>query len=222
MIPFILTVIQPDLGTSFSILILGISIMFIAGVKIWKFVVGLFIMLVSYPFLWNSIKPYQQKRILSFLNPESDPMGQGYQLIQSKIALGSGSLTGKGFLEGTQSYLEYLPEKQTDFIFTLIGEEFGFIGTIFVIFLYSLLILIAFYISMKSFYVFGRILSLGIALNLFIHVILNMAMVTGLMPVVGIPLPLISYGGTAMLSIMISFGLLLNVELHYNYKKIND
>ena len=108
--------------------------MFIAGVKIWKFVVGLLIMVISYPFFWNSIKPYQQKRILSFLNPESDPLGQGYQLIQSKIALGSGSLTGKGFLEGTQSYLEYLPEKQTDFIFTLIGEEFGFIGTIFIIF----------------------------------------------------------------------------------------
>ena len=105
--------------------------MFIAGVKIWKFGVGLLIMAISYPFFWNSIKPYQQKRILSFLNPESDPLGQGYQLIQSKIALGSGSLTGKGFLEGTQSYLEYLPEKQTDFIFTLIGEEFGFIGTIF-------------------------------------------------------------------------------------------
>ncbi len=220
-IPFILTVIQPDLGTSLSIFILGVSIMFIAGVKIWKFVVGLLIMVISYPFFWNSIKPYQQKRILSFLNPESDPLGQGYQLIQSKIALGSGSLTGKGFLEGTQSYLEFLPEKQTDFIFTLIGEEFGFIGTIFVIFLYSLLILIAFYISIKSIHVFGRILSLGVALNLFIYVILNMSMVTGLMPVVGIPLPLLSYGGTAMLSVMISFGLLLNVDLHYNYKKID-
>ncbi len=134
--------------------------------------------------------------------------------------MGSGSLTGKGFLEGTQSYLEYLPAKQTDFIFTLIGEEFGFIGTIFVIFLYSLLISIAFYISIKSIHVFGRILSLGVGLNLFIYVILNMTMVTGLMPVVGIPLPLLSYGGTAMLSVMISFGLLLNVDLHYNYKKI--
>ncbi len=194
--------------------------MFIAGVKIWKFVVGLSIMVISYPFFWNSIKLYQQKRILSFLNPESDPLGQGYQLIQSKIALGSGSLTGKGFLEGTQSYLEYLPEKQTDFIFTLIGEEFGFIGTIFIVFLYSLLILIAFYISIKSIHIFGRIISLGVALNLFIYVVLNMAMVTGLMPVVGIPLPLLSYGGTAMLSVMISFGLLLNVDLHYNYQKM--
>ena len=220
-IPFILTVIQPDLGTSLIIAMLGICIMFLAGVKIWKFVVSLLIMIISYPFFWNFIKPYQQKRILSFLNPESDPLGQGYQLIQSKIALGSGSLTGKGFLEGTQSYLEYLPEKQTDFIFTLIGEEFGFIGTIFIIFLYSLLILIAFYISIKSIHVFGRIVSIGVALNLFIHVILNMSMVTGLMPVVGIPLPLLSYGGTAMLSIMISFGLLLNVDIYYNYKKIS-
>ena len=222
MIPFTLTVIQPDLGTSLSIFILGAGIMFVAGVKIWKFVVGLLIMAISYPFFWNSIKPYQQKRILSFLNPDSDPMGQGYQLIQSKIALGSGSLTGKGFLKGSQSYLEYLPEKQTDFVFTLIGEEFGFIGTIFIVFLYSLLILIAFYISIKSIHVFGRILSLGVALNLFIHIILNMAMVTGLMPIVGIPLPLLSYGGTAMLSVMISFGLLLNVELHHNYKKMNQ
>jgi len=220
-IPFTLTVIQPDLGTSLSIFILGVGIMFIAGVKIWKFAVGLLIMVISYPFFWNSIKPYQQKRILSFLNPEFDPMGQGYQLIQSKIALGSGSLNGKGFLEGTQSYLEYLPEKQTDFIFTLIGEEFGFIGTIFIVFLYSLLILIAFYISIKSTHVFGRIICLGVALNLFIYVVLNMAMVTGLMPVVGIPIPLLSYGGTAMLSVMISFGLLLNVDLHYDYNKLD-
>jgi len=196
--------------------------MFIAGVKIWKFIIGFVILLISCPFFWNSIKPYQQKRIISFLNPESDPLGQGYQLIQSKIALGSGSLTGKGFLEGTQSYLEFLPEKQTDFIFTLIGEEFGFIGTMFIIFLYFLLILIAFYVSIKCTHVFGRILSLGVSLNLFIHVIFNVAMVTGLMPVVGIPLPLLSYGGTAMLSIMISFGFLLNTELYYNYKKIDQ
>ncbi len=221
-IPFILTTIQPDLGTSITILLLGICLMFIAGVKIWKFVLGLLIMIISYPFIWNSIKPYQQKRILSFLNPESDPMGQGYQLIQSKIALGSGSLGGKGFLEGTQSYLEYLPAKQTDFIFTLIGEEFGFIGTIFIILLYFALILIAFYISIKCIHVFGKILSLGVALNLFLNMIFNMSMVTGLLPVVGIPLPLLSYGGTAMLSIMISFGLLLNVDLHHSYKIVNQ
>ena len=219
--PFLLVLIQPDLGTSLSILLLGTMIMFIAGVRIWKFLLGIFLSLISFPFLWNYIKPYQQKRILSFLNPESDPLGQGYQLIQSKIALGSGGLMGKGYLKGTQSYLEYLPEKQTDFIFTLIGEEFGFVGTIFIIILFLILIFICFYVSIKSYHLFGRILSLGIASNLFIYVVLNMSMVTGLMPVVGIPLPLISYGGTAMLSMMILFGLLLNVDIHYSEKKIH-
>ena len=219
-IPFVLTLLQPDLGTALTILILGIMVMFISGVKIWKFIVGSISVLILIPFLWNYIKPYQQKRILSFLNPENDPLGQGYQLIQSKIALGSGGFAGKGFLQGTQSYLEFLPEKQTDFIFTLIGEEFGFIGTIFVLILFSLIILICFYISFRSFHIFGRVLSLGIACNIFLYVLLNMSMVTGLMPVVGIPLPLISYGGTAMLAVMISFGLLLNIDINYNNKKL--
>ena len=221
LVPFLLVLIQPDLGTSMSIFLMGAIIMFVSGVKIWKFILGTIMMIASFPFLWSSIKPYQQKRVLSFLNPESDPLGQGYQLIQSKIALGSGGLLGKGFLEGTQSYLEYLPEKQTDFIFTLIGEEFGFLGTIFILFLYILLILICFYSSIKSYHIFGRIISLGVAANLFLYVLLNMFMVTGLMPVVGIPLPLLSYGGSAMLSIMISFGLLLNVDVNYSIKKIN-
>jgi len=222
LVPFVLVLIQPDLGTSISIFLLGAMILFVSGIKIWKFVLGAVFFLGSFPFLWNLIQPYQQKRILSFLNPELDPLGQGYQLIQSKIALGSGGLTGKGFLEGTQSYLEYLPEKQTDFIFTLIGEEFGFFGTIFTLILFGILITICFYISIKSYHVFGRIISLGVACNIFIYVVLNMAMVTGLMPVVGIPLPLISYGGTAMLSIMVSFGLLLNVGINYEVKKINQ
>ena len=220
--PCSLILAQPDLGTSLSVILLGLGIMFIAGVKLWKFFIGFFLLLISFPFLWSNIKPYQQKRIISFLNPESDPLGQGYQLIQSKIALGSGALTGKGFLNGSQSYLEYLPEKQTDFIFTLIGEEFGFIGSIFVIFLFLILILIAFYIHIKTIHVFGKIVCLGVAINLFISVITNTAMVTGLMPVVGLPLPLVSYGGTALLSIMISFGLLLNIEIHANYKKLKN
>ena len=221
-VPSLLILLQPDLGTTLSVILLGVSIMFLAGVRIWKFMIGLFILILSFPFLWNNIKPYQQKRIISFLNPESDPLGQGYQLIQSKIALGSGGLTGKGFLNGTQAYLEYLPEKQTDFIFTLIGEEFGFIGSIFVIFLFLILILISFYIYLKTSHIFGKIISLGVAINLFISVIANTAMVTGLMPVVGLPLPLISYGGTAFLSMMISFGLILNVEIHSKSKKMNN
>ena len=220
--PFLLVLIQPDLGTALSILILGILVLFVAGIKIWKFILGFLISIISIPILWNYIKPYQKDRIISFLNPESDPLGQGYQLIQSKIALGSGGSYGKGFLQGSQSYLEYLPEKQTDFIFTLIGEEFGFIGTIFIIILFFLLISICFYISIKSYHIFGRLLALGVASNIFIYVIMNIAMVSGLMPVVGIPLPLISYGGSVMLSIMISIGLVLNVELNYNVKKINN
>ena len=221
-IPFVFVVIQPDLGTSLSILILGVFILFVAGIRLWKFILGFIISVVSIPFLLQSIKPYQRDRIFSFLNPESDPLGQGYQLTQSKIALGSGGATGKGFLEGTQSYLDYLPEKQTDFIFTLIGEEFGFLGTTFIIFLFILLIAVCYFISIKCFHIFGRILALGVASNIFIYVFMNIAMVSGLMPVVGIPLPLISYGGSVMLSIMISIGLVLNVELNYNVKKINN
>ena len=218
-IPFILIVLQPDLGTSLMFLLLGVIIMFVAGVRLWKFFSGFIILLISFPFLWNNLESYQKKRVFSFLNPESDPLGQGYQLIQSKIALGSGGLTGKGFLKGTQSYLEYLPEKQTDFIFTLIGEEFGFIGTSFIIVLFIFLVLIPYYISFRSNSFFGKILSIGISINMFLYVVSNMSMVVGLMPVVGIPLPLLSYGGTAMLSVMISFGILMNVCVHEKIEK---
>ncbi len=220
-LPFLLVVIQPDLGTALSILILGVFILFSCGLRIWKFILGIIIVIISIPLLLNYLKPYQKDRVISFLNPEADALGRGYQLIQSKIALGSGGFSGKGFLEGTQSYLQYLPEKQTDFIFTLIGEEFGFIGTVFIIFLFLLVISICFYISIKSTHIFGRIVSIGVGTNIFIYVILNISMVSGLMPVVGIPLPLVSYGGSAMLSIMISMGLVLNMELNSNLKKIS-
>ena len=220
--PFILVLMQPDLGTALSIVILGIFILFASGVMLWKFILGAFIVIGSIPLLLNFLKPYQRDRIVSFLNPDADALGAGYQLIQSKIALGSGGLTGKGFLEGTQSYLQYLPEKQTDFIFTLIGEEFGFIGTIFIIFLFLLIISICFYISIKSNHIFGRLLCIGIGANIFIYVIMNISMVSGLMPIVGIPLPLVSYGGSAMLSIMVSIGLVLNTELNINEKKFQN
>ncbi len=221
-LPFILVVIQPDLGTALSIVILGAILLFASGVRIWKFIIGAFAIIISIPVLLNYLKPYQKDRLISFLNPEEDALGRGYQLIQSKIALGSGGLSGKGFLEGSQSYLQYLPEKQTDFIFTLIGEEFGFIGTIFIIFLFLIIITICFYISIKSSHVFGRLLCIGVGTNIFIYVIMNISMVSGLMPVVGIPLPLVSYGGSAMLSIMISIGLVLNMELNANIKKIKN
>ncbi len=221
-LPFILVLAQPDLGTALSIVILGVLILFASGVRLWKFIFGISAVILSIPLLLNYLKPYQRDRVISFLNPEEDALGRGYQLIQSKIALGSGGLSGKGFLEGTQSYLQYLPEKQTDFIFTLIGEEFGFIGTIFIIFLFLLLISICFYISIKSIHIFGRLLSIGVGTNIFIYVIMNISMVSGLMPVVGIPLPLVSYGGSAMLSIMISIGLVLNMELNANEKKLKN
>ena len=221
-LPILLVASQPDLGTAILIALSGLVVLWLAGLHVRFFVYSSLAFLVSMPFIVSFLEPYQKLRVLTFFNPERDPLGAGYQIIQSKIAVGSGGLTGKGFLKGTQSYLEFLPEKHTDFVFTLFSEEFGFIGTIFIVFLYSLLILIAFYISIKSIHVFGRILSLGVALNMFLYMIFNMAMVTGLMPVVGIPLPLLSFGGTAMLSIMISFGLLLNVDLHYNYQKIDQ
>ena len=220
-IPFLFVLLQPDLGTALMILLLGFSIIFIAGVRLWKFVFGLIMLIIAMPLIWNHLKPYQHKRIMAFLNPESDPLGSGYHLIQSKIALGSGGLSGKGFLQGTQSYLEYLPEKQTDFIFTLIGEEFGFIGTIFLLILFLLIIILSYYISFKSNHVFGRILSVGVSLNFFLYVFSNASMITGLIPVVGVPLPLISYGGTAMLSVMISFGLLMNVSVNGHLKKLD-
>ncbi len=221
-LPFLLVVLQPDLGTALSIIILGVFILFASGIRLWKFVLGFILVIGSIPLLLNFLKPYQKDRVISFLNPEADALGRGYQLIQSKIALGSGGVSGKGFLEGTQSYLQYLPEKQTDFIFTLIGEEFGFIGTIFIIFLFLLVISICFYISIKSNHIFGRLLSIGVGTNIFIYVIMNISMVSGLMPVVGIPLPLVSYGGSAMLSIMISIGLILNVELNSGVKKLKN
>ena len=220
--PFILIMMQPDLGTAVILFLLGIIIMFLAGVRVWKFVLSFSITLILMPTIWKYfLEDYQKKRLISFLNPESDPLGAGYHLIQSKIALGSGGLSGKGYLKGSQSYLEYLPEKQTDFIFTHIGEEFGFIGTMFVLSLYSMIILICFYIAFKSLSTFGRILSLGVGTNLFLYVICNTAMVIGLMPVVGVPLPLLSYGGSVMFSIMISFGLLMNIDINHRQKRFS-
>tara|TARA_Y100000590_G_C15589014_1_gene965277 strand:- start:49 stop:1143 length:1095 start_codon:yes stop_codon:yes gene_type:complete len=220
LIPFYLVLSQPDLGTAIMILLLGTSLMFFVGIRIWKFILVFIISIGSLPVLWNLLKSYQQKRVIAFLNPELDPLGTGYHLTQSKIALGSGGLTGKGYLQGTQSYLEYLPEKQTDFIFTLIGEEFGFLGTIFLLTLFILLIILSYLISYKSNNLFGKIISIGVSLNLFLYVFFNTAMVTGIIPVVGVPLPLVSYGGTALLSIMLSFGLLMNANINSDIKKL--
>jgi rod shape determining protein RodA len=189
-------------------------VFFLAGVRVWVFALALAAGGAVLPFAWNHLKDYQKNRILMFLNPESDPLGAGYHILQSKIALGSGGVFGKGFLHGTQSHLSFLPEKQTDFIFTMIAEEFGLVGGLVLLGLYILVIGYAFAIGLRSRSQFGRLLGLGIAVNFFLYAFINTAMVMGLIPVVGVPLPLISYGGTAMVTVMFGFGLLMNVSIH--------
>ena len=177
--------------------------------------------LVSLPFIISFLKPYQKSRILTFFNPDRDPLGAGYQIIQSKIAIGSGGFYGKGFLKGTQSYLEFLPEKHTDFIFTLFAEEFGFIGSIILIFLYVLLIyrIIKIGFSCRSF--FSRLFCFGFSTALFLYVFVNIAMVLGLLPIVGAPLPIMSYGGSSMMSIMLGLGIVMSCKI-YNEVRISN
>jgi rod shape determining protein RodA len=169
---------------------------------------------VGAPIAWRMLRDYQRTRLYTFLDPEQDPLGAGYHITQSKIALGSGGLFGKGFLLGTQTHLSFLPEKQTDFIFTMIAEEFGLVGALILLALYVVVIGYAFAIALRSRSLFGRLLGLGIAANFFLYAFINTAMVMGLIPVVGVPLPLISYGGTAMITMMLGFGLLMNVGVH--------
>lgn len=212
--PTLLVMRQPDLGTAMLLMLSSAAIFFAAGVRVWKFAVVGGSILAAVPLLWNLLHGYQKKRILIFLNPESDPAHAGYHIIQSKIALGSGGLFGKGFLQGTQSHLNFLPEKQTDFIFTMFCEEFGLIGALFLITLYTALIICNIRISLNARTTFARLTALGLSVTLFLYVFINMAMVTGLVPVVGIPLPFFSYGGTAMLTLLISQGLLFSLHVH--------
>jgi len=213
-VPFTLVLRQPDLGTAFILLMIGGVIFFAAGVRWWKFLVVLIGSVISIPFLWRYLHDYQKDRVISFLKPDSDPLGNGYNILQSKIAIGSGDFFGKGFLEGTQSHLSFLPEKQTDFIFTMLAEEFGFMGGISIIFLYSAIIFYGLLISVSCKSHFARLIALGVTGIVFLHVFINIAMVMGLIPVVGAPLPLLSYGGTIMIAILFSFGLLLNAHLY--------
>jgi rod shape determining protein RodA len=204
---------QPDLGTATILMLVGISVLFLAGVKMWKFVSVGIAALVAIPFLWHFVLyDYQKNRVLTFLNPNSDPLGSGYNIIQSKIAIGSGGLFGKGLLNGTQGQLNFLPEKQTDFIFTMLGEELGFLGCTFTIGIYAGIIAICVNIASKTKHQYGRLLVMGIASIFFVHMFVNMAMVMGLIPVVGAPLPFISYGGTITATMMIGFGLVLNID----------
>ena len=213
-VPSVLVLRQPDLGTALMLTIGGAVIFFLAGVRLLQFgLVGL-LGLVSAPVVWQFLHTYQKKRVLSFLNPESDPLGAGYHIIQSKIALGSGGIFGKGFLLGTQSHLNFLPEKQTDFIFTMLAEEFGLVGGLALLGLYVLLLIYGFAISLRCRNQFGRLLGMGVTTIFFLYVFINIAMVMGLLPVVGVPLPLISYGGTAMVTLLFGFGLLMCVYIH--------
>lgn len=214
--PAFLIVLQPDLGTALMLIFTTAAMFFAVGVQIWKFVVVFIGGLVTIPFAWHFLHDYQQNRVLTFLNPERDPLGAGYHIIQSKIALGSGGVFGKGFLKGSQSHLNFLPEKHTDFIFTMLSEEFGLVGAVLVVILNILILAYSYSFALKSTSYFGKLLAIGLATNYFMYVFINIAMVLGLLPVVGIPLPLISYGGTVMLSIMASFGIILCVHINRN------
>jgi len=213
-IPCYLVITQPDLGTSILIAGSGIFVIWIAGVNIKYFVYSSLLFLVSFPFVISILKPYQKSRILTFFNPERDPLGAGYQIIQSKIAIGSGGFFGKGYLKGTQSYLEFLPEKHTDFIFTLFSEEFGFLGSIILMFLYILLIsrVISIGFFVRSF--FAKLYCFGFASAIFLYVFVNIAMVLGLLPIVGAPLPIMSYGGSSMLSIMLGLSIVMSCKIY--------
>lgn len=213
-IPVLLVSKQPDLGTALLLTTVGFGLFFVAGVpKSYFLGIGV-ITGAALPVLWHFLREYQKKRVLIFLDPGSDPLGSGYHILQSKIALGSGGIFGKGYMRGTQSHLNYLPEKQTDFIFTMFCEEFGMIGALILIALYSLMLFYGTKIALQCQSIFPRLLAIGVVMTLFIYAFVNMSMVMGLLPVVGIPLPLVSYGGTALTTLMISFGFLLNADLH--------
>ena len=212
--PTVLILRQPDLGTAIMVAMTGAVVLFLAGVRLWKFVVVGIAGLAAAPIAWQFLHEYQKKRIFTFLNPEIDPLGAGYHIIQSKIALGSGGLMGKGFMQGPQSHLHFLPEMQTDFIFTMLAEEFGLVGGLALIILYALILTYGMIIAARSRNQFGRLVAGGIISTFFFYVFINIAMVTGLIPVVGVPLPLVSYGGTVMLTLMIGFGLVISVGVH--------
>jgi rod shape determining protein RodA len=212
-LPAILVVRQPDLGTAILLFATGGAIMFAAGVHWLYFAGGLAAVAAAAPFAWQALHGYQQERILAFLDPGRDPLGAGYHIIQAKIALGSGGVLGKGFVRGTQSQLNFVPEKHTDFIFSMLGEEFGLVGALAVLTLFAMLILAGTVMAMRVRNRFGRLAAYGVVAMLFLYVFVNVAMVTGLVPVVGVPLPLVSYGGNAMVSLMVGFGVLMSAHI---------
>jgi rod shape determining protein RodA len=214
LVPAALVLRQPDLGTAIMLIAGAGALFFLAGVRWWKFALLIGGVLAALPILWQQLHGYQKQRVMTFLDPERDPLGTGYHIIQSKIALGSGGVWGKGFLKGTQSQLSFLPEKQTDFVFTMLAEETGLIGALGLLLLLTVLTGYGVVFALRARSQFARLLALGIATTFFLYVVINVAMVTGLIPVVGVPLPLISYGGTAMMTVLIGFGLMLGVDIH--------
>jgi len=216
LVPVGLIVKEPNLGTAVIVAMLGAAMFFAAGVRWWKFVLVALPVPFAARILYTHLHDYQRARIDTFLYPESDPLGAGYNIIQSKIALGSGGMWGKGFLQGTQGHLDFLPEKQTDFIFTMIGEEFGLAGGLALLALLGLVVLGGMAIALMCRHQFGRLVAFGIAVNFFLYVFVNIAMVMGVIPVGGVPLPLVSHGGSAMITVMIGFGLLMSAYVHRN------
>ena len=212
--PIVLALEQPDLGTAALFGIIGAGLLFLAGVS-WVYFVGAFAAVIAtLPHIWERLHDYQQERVLTFFDPGRDPLGSGYHILQSKIAIGSGGVSGKGFMQGTQAQLDFLPEKHTDFIFTMFSEEMGFLGGIVLLALYLLALMFIIFMAMRCRGTFARLMAAGVGLCLFAYVFINVAMVTGLLPVVGVPLPLVSYGGTAMLTMMAGFGFVLNAHLN--------
>ena len=214
LLPMGLVIVQPDLGTSLLISISGLAVLWFAGINHKYFIYTMIGFLISLPFIISFLKPYQKLRVLTFLNPDRDPLGAGYQIIQSKIAVGSGGIFGKGFLKGTQSYLEFLPEKHTDFIFTLFSEEHGFIGSVFLLTLYAILIFRILKIGSLSRSYFGKLFCYGFGSAIFVYVTVNMSMVLGLLPIVGSPLPIMSYGGSSMLATMLGLSIVISTKIH--------
>jgi len=212
--PVLLVVTQPDLGTSILIAGGGLVVTWLAGVRVKFFAYSMLIFVALLPIAISFLKPYQKARILTFLNPEKDPLGAGYQIIQSKIAIGSGGLFGKGFLNGSQSYLDYLPEKHTDFIFTLFSEEFGFFGSVFILLLYGIIVSRIVKIGNITRSNFGKLYCYSFATAFFIYVVVNMGMVLGLLPIVGSPLPILSYGGSSMMAIMFGLGIAMSCKVY--------
>jgi rod shape determining protein RodA len=215
-LPIMLVITQPDLGTSILIALSGLAVIWLAGINIKYFIYSFITLLISMPFAIAFLKPYQKLRILTFLDPDRDPLGAGYQIIQSKIAVGSGGLSGKGFLKGTQSYLEFLPEKHTDFIFTLFAEEHGFIGSLGLLLIYIVVIYRILKVGAISRSYFAKLFCYGYGSAIFFYVTVNMSMVLGLLPIVGSPLPIMSYGGSSMLATMIGFSIVMSAKINHN------